>query len=68
MNDNLPNAERLLGQIRAALDPGSLESRMDASVGTDSEVVRHIGRLIASHDERQQLDADQRHGDERREQ
>jgi hypothetical protein len=68
VNHKLPTTptESLLAQIRATLDPGSLESRMDASIGTDSEVVRHVKRLIASHDERRQLERDQLEGDRRR--
>jgi hypothetical protein len=46
VNETLSAAEQLLVSVRAALAPDSLESRMDAAVGCDSEVVRHLRHLL----------------------
>lgn len=69
MNDTLSDAERLLASIRATLRPDSLESRMDAAVRCDSEVVRHLRRMLGVPVDRpnpSSLEADQAHGDQRR--
>lgn len=35
-----------LDRVRAWLDPGTIEARMDAAAGVDSEVVRFLRRML----------------------
>lgn len=60
------NPERLLRQVREIVDPASLESRMDAAVNCDSEVVHRLRRLFAE-DDLERLRRDPQIGRDRRE-
>lgn len=70
MSDIIPPAERLaatLNRARELLAPGSLESRMDAAINVDSEVVRALRRLLdVPTPEEAQLRRDQEIGEQRR--
>jgi hypothetical protein len=58
-----------MSRVWSVLHPDSLESRMDAAVNTDSEVVRRLRRLLGVPVDRSpasSLQRDQEVGDERR--
>jgi hypothetical protein len=60
-----------MARVWSVLHPNSLESRMDAAVNCDSEVVRHLRRILGVPTDRaaappSSLERDQQLGDERR--